>query len=539
MSKEEEVKKIWKTFTDKRGMAKFQPKDLLNLIDLLAGKKTHLHSIQIIQLPGVSMIVNSLNKKHPPDKTMYVKGLNTLAKHIKEKYHKEEVKENNDMYKGKYEATYPSARYTEFVPVEIPDSYSSNGIMKLAKNWLDKYGANGYSYFDKPHYAGMPKDIVSKLTREEIEVIQHYWPKHNLDEVRGIHSHGITPEKVSYKVNLPSEYPYSSSGRYSVVLMQAKRWLDKYGTNGYEEFDYPEYAGMPDNIANKLSSDEVDFIQTYWPGMHGEVGIEDSEILRTDEGNMLPKVPLQKSQQDYYKQDDREKTLTGPDAKAAEAQLKLARKFGGWNNVPAEEKARLKAAGLLGESVNEANQPGNTGSQLTGAFNSMASGFSDGKLAKAIVYFMQGRHQEGRQFISTALMNVDRTVADKIISQLESLPKLKQGIDPNTDKASQDYINNKVIPWIKNTIQNSAKNVSEAKYQGREVPLGKPMQGDVKKKKVYVKKPNGKVVKVNFGDKKMRIKKSNPKRRKSFRARHNCKNPGPRWKARYWSCRSW
>jgi hypothetical protein len=79
----------------------------------------------------------------------------------------------------------------------------------------------------------------------------------------------------------------------------------------------------------------------------------------------------------------------------------------------------------------------------------------------------------------------------------------------------------------------------EAKYQGREVPLGKKMAGDVKKSKVYVRKPNGKIVKVNFGDKKMRIKKSNPARRKSFRARHNCKNPGPRWKARYWSCRSW
>ena len=81
--------------------------------------------------------------------------------------------------------------------------------------------------------------------------------------------------------------------------------------------------------------------------------------------------------------------------------------------------------------------------------------------------------------------------------------------------------------------------VDEAKYQGREVPLGKKMAGDVKKSKVYVRKPNGNIVKVNFGDKKMRIKKSNPARRKSFRARHNCSNPGPRWKARYWSCRSW
>ena len=81
--------------------------------------------------------------------------------------------------------------------------------------------------------------------------------------------------------------------------------------------------------------------------------------------------------------------------------------------------------------------------------------------------------------------------------------------------------------------------MDEAKYQGREVPLGKPMAGDVKKSKVYVRKPNGKVVKVNFGDKNMRIKKSNPGRRKNFRARHNCDNPGPRWKARYWSCRAW
>jgi hypothetical protein len=84
-----------------------------------------------------------------------------------------------------------------------------------------------------------------------------------------------------------------------------------------------------------------------------------------------------------------------------------------------------------------------------------------------------------------------------------------------------------------------SSSVSEAEYQGRNVPLGKPMAGDVKKSKVYVKNPQGNVVKVNFGDKKMRIKKSNPNRRKSFRARHNCANPGPRHKARYWSCRAW
>ena len=81
--------------------------------------------------------------------------------------------------------------------------------------------------------------------------------------------------------------------------------------------------------------------------------------------------------------------------------------------------------------------------------------------------------------------------------------------------------------------------IDEAEYQGRKVKLGKPMRGDVKKFKVYVKNPKGNVVKVNFGDPNMKIKKSNPERRRSFRARHNCDNPGPRHKARYWSCRKW
>ena len=81
--------------------------------------------------------------------------------------------------------------------------------------------------------------------------------------------------------------------------------------------------------------------------------------------------------------------------------------------------------------------------------------------------------------------------------------------------------------------------VNEAEYQGRKVTLNKPMQGDVKKSKVYVKNAKGNVVKVNFGQKGMNIKKNNPGSRKSFIARHNCSNPGPKWKARYWSCRAW
>ena len=92
---------------------------------------------------------------------------------------------------------------------------------------------------------------------------------------------------------------------------------------------------------------------------------------------------------------------------------------------------------------------------------------------------------------------------------------------------------------VPNCVPIEEEILQEAEYQGRKVTLNKPMRGDVKKFKVYVKNDKGNVVKVNFGQKGMKIKKNNPERRKSFRARHNCDNPGPRWKARYWSCKKW
>ena len=98
-------------------------------------------------------------------------------------------------------------------------------------------------------------------------------------------------------------------------------------------------------------------------------------------------------------------------------------------------------------------------------------------------------------------------------------------------------------------LKTMKEDINEAEYQGRKVKLNKPMRGDVKKVKVYVKNPKGNVVKVNFGhggtsakkagEKTMQIQKDIPSRRKAFRARHNCDTPGPRHKARYWSCKAW
>ena len=133
-----------------------------------------------------------------------------------------------------------------------------------------------------------------------------------------------------------------------------------------------------------------------------------------------------------------------------------------------------------------------------------------------------------------------RTVNDaakELYSIIQADENLPEWVQAKITKA-MDYLDT-ARDYLKANKYAEDTEVDEAEYGGRKVQLGKKMAGDVKKYKVYVRNPKGNVVKVNFGDKKMRIKKSNPARRKSFRARHNCSNPGPRHKARYWSCRNW
>ena len=127
-------------------------------------------------------------------------------------------------------------------------------------------------------------------------------------------------------------------------------------------------------------------------------------------------------------------------------------------------------------------------------------------------------------------------------TELDRIKELAGASIDETYEDDDDFYNAYGEMWY-----NEDDIVDEAEYQGRKVKLGKPMAGDVKKFKVYVKDPKtGNVKKVNFGHggssvkgKSMRIRKNNPGARKSFRARHNCDNPGPRTKARYWSCRKW
>jgi hypothetical protein len=128
--------------------------------------------------------------------------------------------------------------------------------------------------------------------------------------------------------------------------------------------------------------------------------------------------------------------------------------------------------------------------------------------------------------------------ARRLTGMLDDNENMPEWVQSKINKAT-DYVDT-AADYIESNKERAGDTLDEAEYQGRKVKLGKPMQGDVKKSKVYVKDPTtGNVKKVNFGDPDMKIKKSNPARRKSFRARHNCDNPGPRTKARYWSCRAW
>ena len=113
----------------------------------------------------------------------------------------------------------------------------------------------------------------------------------------------------------------------------------------------------------------------------------------------------------------------------------------------------------------------------------------------------------------------------------------------NLEEITEIFEANTVMGFLEN-LEESAFNEYGDKIEiyeedGKKVKLNKIMRGDVKKYKVYVKNDKGNVVKVNFGDPNMEIKRDDPARRKNFRARHNCDNPGPRWKPRYWACRTW
>ena len=160
-------------------------------------------------------------------------------------------------------------------------------------------------------------------------------------------------------------------------------------------------------------------------------------------------------------------------------------------------------------------------------------------------YILDGNHRANKaidaelESIPAKLVNIS-----KLPQEFQDVLNEIDEYDVENEQDLKEFVT--FIKEYKQVLSEGCECLTEAEYRGRKVQLGKIMQGDIKKFKVYVKNNKGKVVKVNFGfggksakGKRMVIKAKNPKRRAAYRARHNCDNPGPRWKANYWSCKKW
>jgi hypothetical protein len=171
---------------------------------------------------------------------------------------------------------------------------------------------------------------------------------------------------------------------------------------------------------------------------------------------------------------------------------------------------------------------------------------------ETITNILENGHDWAQDHIAEAKNNMDQ-VFDFLMNETK-------GGDHEYDDYDDDYDDNEMMvmePQLESYLRENSDRIidfdefgftellpiNEAKGKGAcaNRGLSKPWltPGGPKKRSVCVKNASGNVVKVNFGDPNMRIKKSNPKRRKSFRARHKCSNPGPKYRARYWSCKFW
>lgn len=161
---------------------------------------------------------------------------------------------------------------------------------------------------------------------------------------------------------------------------------------------------------------------------------------------------------------------------------------------------------------------------------------------------MKKEYPDSKQRVAICLGKTKQTkgtLMDRVLEALGFMTKF--GCD-DCEESEEITSSNFILPNSQDYIETDEEtedyevpSAIASEYQGKKVTLNKPFRtpDGPKKFAVYVKNEKGKVVIVRFGDPNMKIKKNIPERRKSFRARHNCDNPGPKWKARYWSCKAW
>ena len=392
-------------------------------------------------------------------------------------------------------------------------------IERIEEEWSQKYKksincSNPKGFSQKAHCQGRKKQenimndklekTIREIIRNEIKTIREsqMMTEEQFDEAAGKKDACYHKVKARYDV-WPSAY--ASGALVKCRKVGAKNWGNKSKKEGVNE-NIGKLIGVAVGIAKKMSGN-----------MTGAV----KKIEKISKG--LSKLePVQKALRQYN------------EGFASDAQRRAAFASG------YEEKGKKKKKKKNEEALKES--PAFQGA-IHQAMKQMQKAKVPGKSGKPVS--MTTALKDKSQPAHKKAKGVLAKLVDKL--KKKEKPKAKKQSKADADFYKKQFTGEAYDIWMEDGSWGYTMTglLPEAEYQGRKVKLGKPMQGDVKKFKVYVKNPKGNVVKVNFGqggDAKggtMRIRKSNPNARKNFRARHNCDSPGPRHKARYWSCRKW
>jgi hypothetical protein len=502
------AEKIWAKYGSPKNEDRIRPDDLIDLVDAAAGGRTYFFSNQIEAVPGVKTIMASINHGKFYDRAKFDKGVAILLKAAPKLRFGESVEQ------GVAEGLQELRRIQELAgTVNEADPASQRYKTTIARTQyalLQKLASaarirgDNISITNRPEITYNDREAVKSLlsvlhpsTPEGYEVIDRIVKGDTFEPSEKPKIKQVFDDLLSHPVHGPFHAGAQNAG----------------AQQGGSQQD-PDWEGFSQGL-------QQGFSQAFRPGAGAAAGARAPGATPPpapgtmanpiwqppkDITPQMPRLPMMRMREGV--ESDINKQALMEDAQTLQRIQELA-------GMP---MAIMPPATML--PVSEGGVK-NWIDDLYYKFNetySVPADISDDDYLEAVEEFLRDEGVDPDKIEDVGELFIDQRDQD--------------------EDADHDYANRLDAEQYddENTMEDA---MDEAKYQGREVPLGKPMAGDVKKSKVYVKGPKGNVVKVNFGDKKMRIKKSNPKRRKSFRARHNCANPGPRWKARYWSCRAW
>jgi len=469
------------------------------------------------------------------------------------------TEEQFDEAAGKKDACYykVKARYDVW-----PSAYASGALVKCrkvgAKNWGNKSKKEGVKEAVSPKGWNMSKKFITILARE-VKNLQKYHRQQNEEDFLEVANYMELQLKYMKK-NLneslnekKNDYIVIGKNRKGKSIKVTKDKTKKYGIGGVvmtksqykkrPDYDKKRIKGV-DHILTKVGKQSV-----YLPIVFESVneGLDDLKALPKD-----LKKSIKKNREEGFASDAQRRAAfasgykaKGKKKKKKEGVNETTYKFKGYTASNMDElDAMLSRAGIKGTpNFNDMTYSVNKKSSKIDRIMKMKGGKKikpirlRGKSGMGKISHLGMESVEearGTCWVGYQQLGMKRKGGKMVPNCVKEITELYYEIDGKGYGYTFEYINDGKL--------------NEAEYQGRKVKLGKIMQGDVKKFKVYVKNPKGNVVKVNFGQGgksasktggTMRIRKSNPKARANFRARHNCDNPGPRHKARYWACRTW